>query len=66
MQLLAFQHAVARAAWKKANELYAELPAKNPRWKKIYGSYAKFRDDEILWFPFAEGSFDNFMASVKR
>ena len=66
MQLRAFPHAVARAAWKTANELYAELSAKNPRWKKIYGSYAKFRDDEILWFRFAEGSFDSFMAAVKR
>lgn len=66
VQLRAFPHAVAEVAWKTANKLYAELSAKNPRWKKIYGSYAKFRDDEILWFRFAEGRFDNFMASVKR
>ena len=62
----AFPHDVAEAAWKAANELYAELSAKNVHWKKIYDSYAKFRDDQILWFRFAEGSFDNFMASVKR
>ena len=66
VQLRAFPHDVAEAAWKAANELYAELSAKNVRWKKIYDSYAKFRDDEILWFRFAEVSFDNFMASVKR
>ena len=66
VQLRAFPHAVARAAWKTANEIYAELSAKNARWKKIYGRYAKFRDDEILWFRFAERSFDNFMASVRR
>ena len=64
--LRAFPHAVAEAAWKTANELYAERSAKNPRWKKIYGSYAKFRDDEIPWFRFAEGSVGNFMTSVRH
>lgn len=66
VQLRAFRHDVAEAAWKAANELYAELSAKNARWKKIYDSYAKFRDDQTLWFRFADGSFDNFMASVRR
>jgi TRAP-type mannitol/chloroaromatic compound transport system substrate-binding protein len=65
-QLRPFPRTMADAAWKSANELYAELSAKNPKWKKVYESYAKFRDDEILWFRFAEGSFDGYMASLKR
>ena len=65
-QLRPLPRPVMEAAWKNANELFAELSGKNPKWKKIYDSYSKFRDDEILWFRFAEGSFDSFMASVKR
>ena len=65
-QLRAFPRPVGEAAWKASNEIYAELSSKNPKWKKVYESYAKFRDDSILWFRFAEGSFDSFMASLKR
>jgi TRAP-type mannitol/chloroaromatic compound transport system substrate-binding protein len=65
-QLRAFPRPVSEQGWKVANEIYAELSQKNAKWKKIYENYAKFRDESILWFRFAEGSFDNFMASVKR
>ena len=65
-QLRQFPRPVLEASWKAANEVYAELSSKNAKWKKIYESYAKFRDDEILWFRFAEGGFDSFMASIKR
>jgi len=65
-QLRAFPRPVLDAAWKASNEVYAELSAKNPKWKKVYEPYVKFRDEQILWFRFAEGSFDSFMASVKR
>ncbi len=65
-QLRLLPRPVMEASWKAANELYAEISAKNPKWKKIYDSFVKFRDDEILWFRFAEGSFDSFMASAKR
>lgn len=65
-QLRPFPRPVMEAAWKAANQLYAELSAKNPHWRKIYESYAKFRDDSILWGRFSEGSFDNFMAAIKR
>ena len=65
-QLRGFPRPVAEAAWKSSNEIYADLSDKNPKWKKIYDSYSKFRDDAILWFRFAEGGFDSFMASTKR
>ena len=40
----------------------AEQAAKNPKFKKVYDSWKPFRNEEILWFRVAEGSFDNFMA----
>ncbi len=66
VKLKPFPKPVLEAAYKTANEFYAELSAKNANWRKIYDSYAKFRDDAILWARFSDGSFDNFMASVKR
>ncbi|WP_137896262.1 TRAP transporter substrate-binding protein [Ramlibacter sp. 2FC] len=65
-KLRPFPRPVLEAAWKAANELYAELSAKNAHWRKIYESYAKFRDDSILWARFSEGSFDSFMSAIKR
>ena len=60
-----FPRDVGAAAWKATNELYAELSATNEKWKKIYGSFVKFRDDQILWSRFSEGSFENLMNSMK-
>jgi len=60
-----FPKDVMDAAFKEANALYAELSAKNPRWKKIYEDYIKFRADQIMWFRFAETGFDDFMQAQK-
>ena len=64
VQLRPFPRDMADAAFKAAHELYAELSEKNPKWKKIYTSFAKFRDDAILWSRFSDGAFDNYMAST--
>ena len=64
-QALQFPRDVAAAAWKTTNELYAELSGKNEKWRKIYGSFAKFRDDQILWSRFAEGSFETMMLGMR-
>ncbi len=63
-KLLPYPQAVMEAAFNAANELYAELSAKNPRFKKVYDGWRQFRNEEILWFRVAEGSFDNFMARM--
>ena len=60
-----FPKDVMDAAFKEANALYAELSAKNPRWKKIYDDFVKFRADQNMWFRFAEAGFDDFMQSQK-
>ncbi|MGE5337333.1 MAG: TRAP transporter substrate-binding protein [Gemmatimonadota bacterium] len=57
--------AVMEAAFKAANEVYADLNAKNPNWKKIYPDWVKFRNDEVLWFRVCEREFDNFMSAQK-
>jgi TRAP-type mannitol/chloroaromatic compound transport system substrate-binding protein len=56
---------VMDAAFKAAFELYAELNASNPAWKKIYADYNNFLRDQNLWFRFAEASFDNYMQSQR-
>ncbi len=56
---------VMEAAFKESQALYSELSAKNPRWKKVYEDFAKFRADQNLWFRFAEAGFDDFMQSQK-
>jgi TRAP-type mannitol/chloroaromatic compound transport system substrate-binding protein len=56
---------VMNAAFKAAEEVYAELSASNPAWKKIYADYAAFRRDENLWFRFTENAFDSFMQRQK-
>ena len=59
-QLRAFPRPVMEAALKAANELYDELSAKSPHWKRIYEQWRKFRADQFLWFRVAESSYDNF------
>jgi TRAP-type mannitol/chloroaromatic compound transport system substrate-binding protein len=62
-QLKPFSRDIMAAAYKAAFELYDELSASNPKWKKIYESWKKFRDEEYLWFRVAENTFDNFVYS---
>ena len=48
------------AAYKAANEVYAETSAGNPEFKTLYESLKPFRDDGFLWWQVAEYSFDTF------
>jgi TRAP-type mannitol/chloroaromatic compound transport system substrate-binding protein len=60
-----FSKDVMDAAFKAAMDVYAELNAKNPNWKKVYDDYSAFRRDQNLWFRFAEAGFDDFMQQQK-
>jgi TRAP-type mannitol/chloroaromatic compound transport system substrate-binding protein len=64
VQLRPFPKDMADAAFKAAGEIYASIAEKNPRWKKIHASYAAFQRDGILWSRFADGAFDNYMATT--
>jgi TRAP-type mannitol/chloroaromatic compound transport system substrate-binding protein len=65
-QLRAFPPAVMEACYKVAQELYAEFSGKYPEWKKIYGPWNQFREDQYLWFKVAENHFDNFVYSRRK
>ena len=59
-QLRSFPRPVMEAALKAAIELYEELSAKSPHWKRIYQSWRKFRSDEFQWFRVAETTYADF------
>lgn len=64
-KLTRFPKDVMDASYKASLQIYSELSAKNPNWKKVYSDWVKFRNDQILWFRFAEASYDNFMQSQR-
>jgi len=61
VKLFRFPKDMMDGAFKAALDVYAELSASNPSWKKIYEDYSNFRRDQNLWFRFTEASFDEFM-----
>jgi TRAP-type mannitol/chloroaromatic compound transport system substrate-binding protein len=63
--VLPFPASVMDASFKTSMEIYNELNASNPDWKNIYADYRGFQRDQILWFRFAESSFDTFMQRQK-
>ncbi|MCF8183891.1 MAG: ABC transporter substrate-binding protein, partial [Polynucleobacter sp.] len=65
-KLHAFDKSILVAAHTAAMDLYSDLSAKNPNWKKVYEDYAAFRDDQNLWFRFTEATFDNFMQTGRN
>jgi TRAP-type mannitol/chloroaromatic compound transport system substrate-binding protein len=65
-QLRALPGPVMQACYNVAQQLYGELSAKNPEFRKIYDAWSRFRDDQYLWFRVAENTYDNFVYSVKR
>jgi TRAP-type mannitol/chloroaromatic compound transport system substrate-binding protein len=56
-----FPQDVMEACFKTAGDLYEQLGADNPRFKKMADSFLGFRSDQYLWWQVAEYSFDNFM-----
>ena len=65
-KLMPFSNEIMAACYKAALELYDETAAKNPKFKKIYEPWKKFRDEQIEWFSVCEGRFDNFSAATVR
>ncbi len=63
-ELRPFSREILDASYKAAQEYYAELSQKNPKWKAVYDPWRKFLDDEIQWFRLNEFSFDAFMATT--
>jgi TRAP-type mannitol/chloroaromatic compound transport system substrate-binding protein len=65
-QLRLFSQEALEACYKTATDLYGQLGADNPRFKKIADSFLSFRSDQYLWWQVAEYSFDNFMIRQRR
>jgi TRAP-type mannitol/chloroaromatic compound transport system substrate-binding protein len=59
-QLRPFSQEILEACLKASNELYSEISAKNPDFKKAIEAMAAFRGDQYLWWQVAELSFDVF------
>ena len=64
-QLRPFPQDVMEASLKASNELYAEISAKNPDFKKAIEAMAAFRSDQYLWWQVAELSFDVFQVRTR-
>lgn len=56
-----FPNDVMTEAFLQAKDLYHQLSARNPSWRKVYADYSRFRADQNLWFRFGEARFDSFM-----
>jgi TRAP-type mannitol/chloroaromatic compound transport system substrate-binding protein len=64
-QLRPFPQPVMEAAYKAAGEIYAEVSATNPDFKKIYDSVVASRSDQYLWWQVAEYTYDTFMIRAR-
>ncbi len=60
-RLVPFPTPVLAAAFKASMDLYGEISASNPAFRKIYDDYTAFRRESNRWFRFTEARFDSFM-----
>jgi len=64
-QIRSFPTPVLDASYQAANELYQEISATNPEFKKVYDSVVPFRNDQYLWWQVAEYGFDSYMIRAR-
>jgi TRAP-type mannitol/chloroaromatic compound transport system substrate-binding protein len=64
-QLRPYSQAIMEAAYKAAQEVYADIGSKNAEFKKVYDAMVTFRNDEYLWWQVAEYTFDSFMIRAR-
>lgn len=65
-QLRVFSPAILDACFEAANEVYAEMEAANPMFKKIWGSLKEFRGDYYTWAQVAEYNYDTYMMAKRN
>lgn len=66
VKLHPFPADVMAEAQKQAFQLYDEEAAKNPAFKKIYGSWLAFRKQQHAWFNLAERAMETAMYSMPK
>ncbi len=65
-QLRPFPPEVMEASYQAAQQVYADIAAGNPAFKKLMDSLTAFRNDQYLWWQVAELGFDSFMVRASR
>lgn len=61
-----FSQEILEACYKAALEVYANISASNPDFKKIYEDQVAFKREGYLWMQLAEYTFDTFMMIQQR
>jgi TRAP-type mannitol/chloroaromatic compound transport system substrate-binding protein len=61
VQLRPLPRDVLDASYRAAFEVYGELAASTPTWKKVYEPWLKFRGEIYQWFRVAEYSLDSYV-----
>ncbi|MET0866688.1 MAG: TRAP transporter substrate-binding protein [Pseudorhodoplanes sp.] len=54
---------IMKGSYKAANDLYEEESSKNPKFKKVYDEWKKFRASQAEWFALTESAMDQFLSS---
>ena len=58
-----FSDDIMQGSYNAATAMYDEESAKNPKFKKIYDEWKKFRSEEAQWFALAESAMDQFLSN---
>ncbi len=66
VKLSAFSNDVMAACYKAAHEVFEETAKGNAKFKKVYDSWVRFRNEQVQWFSIAENRYDNFMVAAQR
>jgi TRAP-type mannitol/chloroaromatic compound transport system substrate-binding protein len=65
VKLRNFPRAVMDACHKAAHEVMEEEASKNPKFRKVYEPWKRFRNDENQWFSVAEAPLQSYMGSAR-
>ena len=65
-QLRPFSEEVLNACYTAAQDIYAEMSAANPAFKKMWDAISAFRAKHYLWAQLSEYNFDTFMMIQQR
>jgi TRAP-type mannitol/chloroaromatic compound transport system substrate-binding protein len=61
-----FSQEILEACYNASQEVYAEISATNPAFKKIYDDQVAFKKEGYLWMQLSEYTFDTFMMIQQR
>ena len=50
-----------KAFYEASRDMYADISAKNPNFRKLFAAHEEFRKETALWLRFSDAHFDHFM-----